>query len=109
MIQSGRILQFQLAEQLLGFCDSVLDFVETVLATHSHYDNVAHWVEQIYKAVQKLGSISSTAIVTSTPSNTPNKPSWTRVASLSPLPTEDKSLLQQIKVQVTDPAEQKAL
>jgi hypothetical protein len=40
-----------LAEQLLGFCDSVLEFVETVLATHSYYNNVAHWVEQIYKAV----------------------------------------------------------
>jgi hypothetical protein len=63
-----------LAEQLPGFCDSVLGFVETVLATHSYYNNVAHWVEQTYKAVQKLGSISSTAIATSTLSNTPNKP-----------------------------------
>jgi hypothetical protein len=62
-----------LAEQLLSFCDSVLDFVETVLATYGHYNNIAHWVEQIYKAVQKLGSASSTAIVTSTPSNTLNK------------------------------------
>jgi hypothetical protein len=87
----------------------VLGFVETALATHSHYDNVAHWVEQTYKAVQKLESTSSTAIVTPTPSNTPNKPSWARVASLPPLPTKDKSLLQQIKVQITDPAEQKAL
>jgi hypothetical protein len=98
-----------LAEQLPGFCDSVLGFVETALATHGHYDNVAHWVEQTYKAVQKLGSASSTAIVTPTPSNTLNKPSWVRVASLPLLPTEDKSLLRQIKVQVTDPAEQKAL
>jgi hypothetical protein len=64
-----------LAEQLPGFCDSVLDFVETALATCGHYNNVAHWVEQTYKAVQKLESTSSTAIVTSTPSNTPNKPS----------------------------------
>jgi hypothetical protein len=63
-----------LAEQLPGFCDSVLGFVETVLATHSYYDNVVHWVEQTYKAVQKLGSASSTAIVTSTLSNTLNKP-----------------------------------
>jgi hypothetical protein len=63
-----------LAEQLLGFCDSVLDFVETVLATHSYYNNVAHWVKQTYKAVQKLESVSSTAIVTPIPSNTPNKP-----------------------------------
>jgi hypothetical protein len=62
-----------LAEQLPGFCDSVLGFVETVLVTCGHYDNVAHWVEQTYKAVQKLGSASSTAIATSTPSNTPNK------------------------------------
>src|ERR1700724_1346989 len=50
-----------LAEQLPGFCDSVLDFVETVLTTCSHYNNIAHWVEQTYKAVQKLGSPSSTA------------------------------------------------
>jgi hypothetical protein len=63
-----------LAEQLPGFCDSVLDFVETVLATHSYYNNIAHWVEQTYKAVQKLGSTFSTAIATSTPSNTLNKP-----------------------------------
>jgi hypothetical protein len=82
-----------LAEQLPGFCDSVLDFVETALATHGHYDNVAHWVEQTYKAVQKLGSTSSTAIVTPTLLNTPNKPSWARVASLPLPPTEDKSLL----------------
>jgi hypothetical protein len=80
-----------------------------VLATHDHYDNVAHWIEQTYKAVQKLGSTSSTAIATPTPSNTPNKPSWTRVASLPLPPTKDESLLQQIKVQITDPAEQKAL
>jgi hypothetical protein len=40
-----------LAEQLPGFCDSVLEFVETVLATCGHYNNVAHWVKQIYKAV----------------------------------------------------------
>jgi hypothetical protein len=98
-----------LAEQLPGFCDSVLDFVETVLATCSYYNNIAHWVEQTYKAVQKLGSVSSTAIVTSTPSNTLNKPSWARIASLPLLPTKDESLLQQIKVQITDPAEQKAL
>jgi hypothetical protein len=98
-----------LAEQLPGFCDSVLGFVETALATYGHYDNVAHWVEQTYKAVRKLGSTSSTAIATPTSSNTPNKPSWARVASLPLLPTEDESLLQQIKVQVTDPAEQKAL
>ena len=64
-----------LAEQLPGFCDSVLGFVETTLVTHSYYNNVAHWVEQTYKAVQKLGSVSSTAIATSTSSNTPNKPS----------------------------------
>jgi hypothetical protein len=64
-----------LAEQLPGFCDSVLDFVRTALTTYGYYNNVAHWVEQIYKAVQKLGSTSSTAIATSTPSNTPNKPS----------------------------------
>jgi hypothetical protein len=63
-----------LAEQPPGFCDSVLGFVETVLATYSYYNNVAHWVEQTYKAVQKLGSISSTAIATPTPLNTPNKP-----------------------------------
>ena len=31
-----------LAEQLPGFCDSVLDFVGTALATRGHYDNVAH-------------------------------------------------------------------
>jgi hypothetical protein len=31
-----------LAEQLLGFCDSVLDFVETVLAIYSYYNNIAH-------------------------------------------------------------------
>ena len=31
-----------LAEQLPGFCDNVLAFVETALATRSHYDNVAH-------------------------------------------------------------------
>src|ERR1700730_5017261 len=49
-----------LAEQLPGFCDSVLDFVETALATCGHYNNIAHWVEQTYKAVQKLGSTSST-------------------------------------------------
>src|SRR6202035_2798172 len=63
-----------LAEQLPGFCDSVLGFVETVLATCGYYDNIAHWVEQIYKAVQKLENTSSTAIATSTPSNTLNKP-----------------------------------
>jgi hypothetical protein len=40
-----------LAEQLLGFCDSVLDFVETVLVLCGYYNNVAHWVEQTYKAV----------------------------------------------------------
>ena len=64
-----------LAEQLPGFCDSVLDFVRTALATCGHYDNVAHWVEQTYKAVQKLENVSSTAIATPTPSNTLNKPS----------------------------------
>src|ERR1700724_2057186 len=64
-----------LAEQRPGFCDSVLDFVRTVLATCGHYDNVAHWVEQTYKAVQKLENVSSTAIATPTPSNTLNKPS----------------------------------
>jgi hypothetical protein len=63
-----------LAEQLLGFCDSVLGFVETVLATYSYYNNIAHWVEQIYKTVQKLESTSSTAITTPTLSNTLNKP-----------------------------------
>jgi len=31
-----------LAEQLLGFYDSVLDFVGTTLATRGHNDNVAH-------------------------------------------------------------------
>jgi hypothetical protein len=62
-----------LAEQLPGFCDSVLDFVETALAICSYYNNVAHWVEQTYKAVQKLESTSSTAIATSTSLNTPNK------------------------------------
>jgi hypothetical protein len=87
-----------LAEQLLSFCDSVLDFVETALVTHGHYDNMAHWVEQTYKAVQKLESVSSTAIATSIPSNTPNKPLWARIASLPLLSTEDKSLLQQVKV-----------
>ena len=40
-----------LVEQLPGFCDSVLDFVGTALVTCGHYDNVAHWVEQTYKAV----------------------------------------------------------
>src|ERR1700716_1707444 len=53
-----------LAEQLLGFCNNVLAFVETALATRGHYNNVAHWVKQTYKAVQKLGSASSTAIAT---------------------------------------------
>ena len=40
-----------LAEQLLGFCNGVLDFVGTVPATRGYYNNVAHWVEQTYKAV----------------------------------------------------------
>src|SRR5450432_4583696 len=62
-----------LAEQLPGFCDRVLDFVGTTLATRGHYDNVAHWVEQTYKVVRKLGSASSTAIATPSPSNTLNK------------------------------------
>jgi hypothetical protein len=31
-----------LAEQLPGFCDSILSFVGTALATHSCYDNIAH-------------------------------------------------------------------
>jgi hypothetical protein len=62
-----------LAEQLPGFCDSVLGFVETVLMIYSYYNNVAHWVEQIYKTVQKLENVSSTAIATFTLSNTPNK------------------------------------
>jgi hypothetical protein len=98
-----------LAEQLPGLCDSVLDFVGTALATCGHYDNVAHWVEQTYKAVRKLGSASSTAIATPTPSITPNKPSWARVASLPPPPTEDENLLRQVRVRVTDPAERKAI
>jgi hypothetical protein len=98
-----------LAEQLPGFCDSVLDFVGTALATRGHYNNVAHWVEQTYKAVRKLGSASSTAIATPTPSNKLNKPSWARVASLPPPPTEDESLLRQIKVRVADPVERKAI
>jgi hypothetical protein len=98
-----------LAEQLPGLFDSVLDFVGTALATRGHYDNVAHWVEQTYKAVRKLGSASSTAIATPIPSNTPNKPSWARVASLPPPPTEDESTLRQVKVRVTDPIERKAV
>ena len=31
-----------LVEQLLGFCNSVLDFVRTALAICSYYNNVAH-------------------------------------------------------------------
>jgi len=34
-----------LVEQLPGFCNSVLEFVGTALATCGYYNNVAHWVE----------------------------------------------------------------
>ena len=64
-----------LTTQLLDVFNRVLDFVATTLATRGHYNNVAHWVEQTYKAVQKLGSVSS-AVTTPPPttSATSNKP-----------------------------------
>jgi hypothetical protein len=56
----------------------VLDFVGTALEISGYYDNVAHWVEQTYKAVRKQGS-ASTAITAPT---TPNKPVWARLVCL---------------------------
>ena len=66
-----------LTTQLPDVFNRVLDFIGTALATRGHYDSVAYWVEQTYKAVQKLGRVSSTATTPlPTTSSTPNKPTW---------------------------------
>jgi hypothetical protein len=89
-----------LTTQLPDVFDRVLDFVGTALATRGHYDNIAYWVEQTYKAVQKLGRVSSTATTPlPTTSTTPSKPTWAqRLASLPPRLTEDETTLRQMKV-----------
>jgi hypothetical protein len=67
-----------LAGRLLDVFNNVLEFVSAVLATHGYYDKVAHWVEQTYKAVRKLGSAFFTATTPPTTSTTSNKPTWAR-------------------------------
>jgi len=87
--------------------NNVLAFVSAALVTRGHYDNVAHWVEQTYKAVRKLGSASSTATTPPATSITSNKPMWAAIASCPPPPTEDEATLQQAKMWVADPVEHK--
>jgi hypothetical protein len=86
-----------------------MDFVTDALATHGHYDNVVHWVKQTYRAVRKLKSASFMATIPSPTTLTTSQPLWARIASLSSLLTQDKATLQQVKVQVTDPIDRKAI
>jgi len=97
-----------LVAQLPDLFNNVTELVTTALATRGCYDNVANWVEQTYKAVRKLGSASSTAI-TPPITTTSNKPTWARVTSHPPPPTQDEATLRQVKVRVTDPADRKTI
>ena len=46
-------------ERLPDLFIKVTDFVGTALVVQGSYDNVAYWVEQTFKTVQKLGKASS--------------------------------------------------
>jgi hypothetical protein len=97
-----------LVAQLPDLFNNITEFVTTALATRGYYDNGANWVEQTYKAVRKLRSASSIAVTPPT-TTTSNKPTWARIASHLPPPTQDEATLRQVKVRVTDPADRKTV
>ena len=72
----------------------VTDFIGTALAVRGSYDNVAYWVEQTFKTVQKLGKASSigTPLLSFTTVESP-KSSWAKIAALSPPPTSNEIAL----------------
>lgn len=96
-----------LFRRLPEFLLTVESFIGTALAVRGPNDSIAHWVEQTYRTVQRLGksvnsapSSSSTAVGPSPPSN---KPSYAKVASL-PV-SESENQLRQIKVRITNSIE----
>ena len=93
-------------EGLPGFFDEVVNFVSAVLAVRGPYDEVAHWVEQTYKAVQRLEK----APKPKEHSYEPEKLSWAAVAAQRPAERmEEEFSLRRIKVRIADSAERKSL
>lgn len=93
-------------EKLPKIFDSVAEFVIAVLAVRGPYDEVAHWVEQTYKAVQRLEKTPPA----SQRSYEPEKPSWAAVAAHRPVDRiQEEVALRRVKIRIADSAEKTAL
>jgi hypothetical protein len=102
---------------LPGFLDKVSDFVRDTLSSRGP-DSVAHWVEQTFKAVQRIEQLTPR---TKSGDNTipviPRKPTWAAVTArqmLQPITTprmlsDNVASLRRIKVRITDLTERKNL
>ena len=106
-----------IVEGLPGFLDKVGDFVRDTLSSRGPNDSVAYWVEQTFKAVQRIEQLPRTKSGDNTIPAIPRKPTWAAIAArqmLQPIETprmlaDDVASLGQIKVRITDLTERKNL
>jgi hypothetical protein len=104
-----------IVEGLPGFLDKVGDFVRDTLSSCGPNDSVAYWVEQTFKAVQRIEQTPRTKPGDNRIPAIPGKPTWAAVTArqmLQPIETprmlsDDVASLRQIKVRITDPTERK--
>ena len=104
-----------IVEGLPGFLDKVGDYVRDTLSLRGPNDSVAYWVEQTFKAVQRIEQTPRTE--SDTIPAIPRKPTWAAITArqtLQPIATprilsDDIASLRQIKVRITDLTERKNL
>ena len=106
-----------IVEGLPGFLDKVGDYVQDTLSSRGPNDSVAYWVEQTFKAVQRIEQLPRTKSGDNTIPAIPWKPTWAAITArqtLQPIATprmlsDDIASLRQIKVRITDLTERKNL
>jgi hypothetical protein len=104
-----------LLERFGPLFSKVLEFVEGVLETCGLYNRVVYWVEQTFKAVQRIekrpGTAPSTALTTVEPSVALRAlQTWASVTAVqAKLPSKEETSLRQVKVWIEDKDKCKAL
>src|SRR5882757_7248002 len=99
-----------LIERLPDVLSRTTEFIEAALSTRGPNDRVAYWVEQTFKAVQRIEKGVLTPPITRPTSPAPkNTRTWVSMATAGTRPSGEERSLREVKVRITNTIECKAL